>query len=70
MTTTGLEGHAMEQFKVCDLIFQFTPKIEDTCICKITMIWEKRNDEVPEPSSYMKLIKTMAADMEDHVLKA
>ncbi|KAL0659641.1 hypothetical protein Bca4012_080226 [Brassica carinata] len=26
----------------------------------------KRNDEVPEPSSYMKLLKSMVVDMEDH----
>ena len=36
----------------------------------ITMIWEKLNDEVPEPSGYMKLLKTMVAEMEDHVLNA
>ncbi|CAN7081563.1 unnamed protein product [Brassica oleracea var. botrytis] len=74
MTTTrkqrGLEGHVMELFKVYDLIGQFIPKTEDSCICKITMVWEKRNDEVPEPSSYMKLLKSMVVDMEDHVLKA
>ncbi|CAF2027393.1 unnamed protein product [Brassica napus] len=63
-------GHVMELFKVYDLIGQFIPKTEDSCICKITMVWEKRNDEVPEPSSYMKLLKSMVVDMEDHVLKA
>ncbi|CAF2130979.1 hypothetical protein HID58_012568 [Brassica napus] len=70
MTVRGLEGHVMELFKVYDLIGQFIPKTEDSCICKITMVWEKRNDEVPEPSSYMKLLKSMVVDMEDHVLKA
>ncbi|KAJ4899647.1 Polyketide cyclase/dehydrase and lipid transport superfamily protein [Raphanus sativus] len=70
MTDRGLEGHVMELFKVYDLIGQFIPKTEDSCICIITMVWEKRNDEVPEPSSYMKLLKSMVVDMEDHVLKA
>uniref|UniRef100_A0A1J3DX66 Bet v I/Major latex protein domain-containing protein n=1 Tax=Noccaea caerulescens TaxID=107243 RepID=A0A1J3DX66_NOCCA len=70
VTSRGLEGHVMEQFKVYDLIFQFSPKSEDGCVCKITMIWEKRNDESPEPSNYMKLVKSIVADMDDHVLKA
>ncbi|CDY22227.1 BnaC01g38740D [Brassica napus] len=60
----------MEQLKVYDVIFEFIPKLKDGCVCKITMIWEKRNDEFPEPSSYMKLVKSMVADMDDHVLKA
>ncbi|KAL0727185.1 hypothetical protein Bca4012_023278 [Brassica carinata] len=66
----GLEGHVMEQLKVYDLFFQFIPKSEDGCICKITMIWEKRNDDFPEPSDYMKLLKSLVVDMEDHVVKA
>ncbi|CAH8346874.1 unnamed protein product [Eruca vesicaria subsp. sativa] len=70
MTVRGLEGHVMELFKVYDLIGQFIPKTEDSCICKITMVWEKRNDDVPEPSSYMKLLESMVVDMEDHVLRA
>ena len=70
VTFRGLEGHMMEQLKVYDVIFEFIPKLKDGCVCKITMIWEKRNDEFPEPSSYMKLVKSMVADMDDHVLKA
>ncbi|KAJ0239621.1 hypothetical protein HA466_0232280 [Hirschfeldia incana] len=57
----------MEQLKVCDLIFQFIPKSEDGCVCKITMICEKLNDDFPEPSDYMKLLKSLVVDMEDHV---
>ncbi|XP_010514273.1 PREDICTED: MLP-like protein 328 [Camelina sativa] len=70
MKIIGLEGHVMEQFKVYDAYFQFIPKSEDDCTCKITMIWEKRNDAFPEPGSYMQFVKSMVADMEDHVLKA
>ncbi|CAF2130976.1 BnaA03g46170D [Brassica napus] len=70
MTARGLEGHVMEHFKVCDIVVQFIPKTEDSCVGKITMIWEKRNDEVPEPSSYMKLVKSMVSEMQEHVHKA
>ncbi|KAF8095559.1 hypothetical protein N665_0330s0041 [Sinapis alba] len=70
VTFRGLEGHVMEQFKVFDIIAEFIHKSEDSCVCKSTMIWEKRNDEFPEPGSYMKLFTSMVADMEDHVLKA
>ncbi|EOA24895.1 hypothetical protein CARUB_v10018187mg [Capsella rubella] len=66
----GLEGHIMEQFKVCEFDYKFIPKSEDDCVCKITMIWEKHNDESPEPSSYMKFVKSMVVDLEDHILKA
>ncbi|WZZ10056.1 hypothetical protein YC2023_095977 [Brassica napus] len=67
VTFRGLEGHVMEQLKVYDVILEFIPKSEDGCVCKITMIWEKRNDEFPEPSNYMKFVKSMVADMDDHV---
>ncbi|KAH0902083.1 hypothetical protein HID58_041586 [Brassica napus] len=39
-------------------------------VCKITFNWEKRNDDFPDPSNYMKFIKSLAADMDDHVIKA
>lgn len=70
VTFRGLEGHVMEQLKVYDVIFQFIQKSPDDIICKITMIWEKQNDDMPEPSNYMKFVKSLAADMDDHVLKA
>ncbi|KAL1222600.1 MLP-like protein [Cardamine amara subsp. amara] len=70
LTLRGLDGHVMEQLKVYDCIYQFIPKFEDGCVCKITIIWEKRNDDSPEPSNYMKFVKSMVADMDHHVLKA
>ncbi|CAH2078150.1 unnamed protein product [Thlaspi arvense] len=68
LTFRGLEGHVMEQLKVYEANFQFIPKSEDGCICKITLNWEKHNDEFPDPSNYMKFIKSLAADMDDHVI--
>ncbi|KFK28928.1 hypothetical protein AALP_AA7G066600 [Arabis alpina] len=70
VTFRGLEGHVMELLKVYDTIFQFIPKSEDGCVCKITMTWEKGNDEFPEPSHYMKFVKGMVTDMDHHVIKA
>lgn len=69
LTLRGLEGHVMEQLKVYDVVYQFIPKSEDTCIGKITLIWEKRNDDSPEPSGYMKFVKSLVADMGNHVSK-
>ncbi|KFK40821.1 hypothetical protein AALP_AA2G045800 [Arabis alpina] len=66
----GLEGHLMEQLKLYEVVFQFFPKSEDECVCKNTMTWEKRNDEFPEPSNYMKFLKNMVTDMDHHVNKA
>ncbi|KAG2248799.1 hypothetical protein Bca52824_088427 [Brassica carinata] len=70
VTFRGLEGHVMEQLKVYEANFQFIPKSEDGSVCKITFNWEKRNDDFPDPSNYMKFIKSLAADMDDHVIKA
>ncbi|XP_010436416.1 PREDICTED: MLP-like protein 328 [Camelina sativa] len=70
LTTRGLEGHLMEDLKVFDVVYQFIPKPEDSCVCKITMIWEKRNDDFAEPSGLMKFVKNMVVDIEGHVTKA
>ncbi|CAA7033751.1 unnamed protein product [Microthlaspi erraticum] len=70
VTKRGVEGHAMDQFKVFDIIYQFIPKSSEGCVCKITLIWEKKNEDTPEPINYMKFIKSLAADMDDHVLKS
>ncbi|KAF3550303.1 hypothetical protein DY000_02009409 [Brassica cretica] len=70
VTFRGLEGHVMEQFRVFDIVAEFIPKSEDSCVCKSTMIWETRNDEFPERGSYMKLFTSMFYDMEDQVLEA
>ncbi|XP_019100757.1 PREDICTED: MLP-like protein 328 [Camelina sativa] len=70
LTKRGLEGHPMEDLKVFDVVYQFIPKSEDSCVCKITMMWEKRNDDFPEPSGLMKFVKTMVVDIEGHVTKA
>ncbi|KAL0794444.1 hypothetical protein Bca101_065821 [Brassica carinata] len=69
VTSRGLEGHVMEQFKEYDIIFQFIQKSKEGCVCKLTLVWEKRNEDVPEPISYTKLLKSLVADMGDHILK-
>ncbi|CAF2115231.1 unnamed protein product, partial [Brassica oleracea] len=80
VTFRGLEGHVMEQLKVYDVIptmamrcifisVQFIPKTKQGCICKVTMMWEKRYENSPEPINYMKFVTNMAADMDDHILK-
>ncbi|KFK44303.1 hypothetical protein AALP_AA1G240300 [Arabis alpina] len=69
VTFRGLEGDVMEQLKVYDTILQFIPKSEEGCVCKITMMWEKRYEDSPEPINYMKFVKGLAADMDDHILK-
>ncbi|XP_010476570.1 PREDICTED: MLP-like protein 328 [Camelina sativa] len=69
VTFRGLDGHVMEQLKVYDVIFQFVPKSVEGCLCKVTMIWEKRNEDSPEPIKYMKFATSLAIDMDDHILK-
>ncbi|XP_010553835.1 PREDICTED: MLP-like protein 328 [Tarenaya hassleriana] len=69
VTFVGLEGHVMDELKVYNVIFQFIQTSEDGCVCKVTMIWEKRNDNSPEPINYMKFVKSLAADMDHHIIK-
>lgn len=52
-----------------DVILEFIFKLEDGCVCKIIMIWEKCNDEFFELSNYMKFVKSMVVDMDDYVFK-
>ncbi|VVA91385.1 unnamed protein product [Arabis nemorensis] len=65
----GMGGRVMELYKVYDVIFQFIPTSEQGCVCKVTMLWEKINEDSPEPINYMKFVKSLAADMDDHILK-
>ena len=58
----------MEKYKKYEVIYQFIPKSKEGCVCKITLIWEKRNENSPEPINYMKFVKSLVADMDDHVL--
>ncbi|XP_010553823.1 PREDICTED: MLP-like protein 328 [Tarenaya hassleriana] len=74
LTAIGLEGNAMEELKVITFILQFgpnpnpNPNPSQGCVCKITVAWEKRNENAPEPIRYFKLVKQMVAEMDDHVL--
>lgn len=69
VTINGLEGHVMEELKVYVTTFQFIPESEEGCVCQITMMWEKRNEDSLEPINYMKFVEKMVADMDDHILQ-
>ncbi|CAA7033753.1 unnamed protein product [Microthlaspi erraticum] len=70
VTLRGVEGTVMDQFKLYDISFQFIPKSKEGCVCKITIIWDKKKEDTPEPIHYMKFLKILVADMDDHVLKS
>ncbi|CAH2037612.1 unnamed protein product [Thlaspi arvense] len=69
VTINGLEGHVMEELKVYVTTFQFIPESEEGCVCKVSMVWEKRNEDSPDPIKYMKFVEKMVADMDDHILQ-
>ncbi|XP_010459011.1 PREDICTED: MLP-like protein 328 [Camelina sativa] len=69
LTFRGLDGHVIEEYKVYDVILQFIPKSKEGCVCKVTLIWEKRKEDSPEPTKYMKFVQSLVADMDDHILK-
>ncbi|KAL0699926.1 hypothetical protein Bca4012_056048 [Brassica carinata] len=69
VTLRGWGGHVVDPYKVYDVIFQFIPQSKEGCVCKVTLIWEKKTEDSSEPIKYMKFVKSLAADMDDHVLK-
>uniref|UniRef100_A0A1J3F990 Bet v I/Major latex protein domain-containing protein n=1 Tax=Noccaea caerulescens TaxID=107243 RepID=A0A1J3F990_NOCCA len=69
VTINGLEGHVMEELEVYVVTFQFIPESEEGCVCKVTMVWQKRSEDIPDPIHYMKFVEKMVADMDDHILQ-
>lgn len=69
VTINGLEGHVMEELEVYVVTFQFIPESEEGCVCKVTMVWQKRSEDIPEPIHYMKFVENLVADMDDHILQ-
>lgn len=69
VTINGLDGHVMEVLKVYVTTLHFIPKSKDGCVCKITMVWEKRTEDSPEPIEFMKFVEQMIAHMDDHILQ-
>jgi hypothetical protein len=68
---TALEGHCLNLYKSYKVIFQVTPvsKTEGGSV-KITLEYEKLNENIPPPNKYLDLVVNLVKDLDAHILKA
>jgi hypothetical protein len=65
---TALEGHCLNLYKNYKIIFQVTPKTEGGSV-KITLEYEKLNENIPPPNKYLDLVVNLVKDLDAHILK-
>ncbi|KAI7995069.1 MLP-like protein 328 [Camellia lanceoleosa] len=67
---TALEGtDCLEFYKSYNLIFQIIPKGE-TKVVKITIEYEKRNKDVPDPQKYLNHLINLFKDVDSKLVQA
>ncbi|XVF43615.1 hypothetical protein PTKIN_Ptkin02bG0054300 [Pterospermum kingtungense] len=70
VTLIALEGHVMEEFKSYKIIYNVTPKNDEGSLVKITLEYEKLNENIPDPNRYLQFLVNLTKDLEAHLLKA
>ncbi|CAL5396712.1 unnamed protein product [Camellia sinensis] len=66
---TVVEGHCLDLYKSYNIIYQIIPKGE-TNVLKITIEYEKRNEDVPPPQKYMDFIIDLVKDLDAKLVMA
>ncbi|KAL7240221.1 hypothetical protein ACSBR2_005980 [Camellia fascicularis] len=66
---TTVEGHCLDLYKRYNIIYQIIHKGE-TNVLKITMEYEKRNEDVPPPQKYMDFIIDLVKDLDAKLVMA
>ncbi|KAL7240223.1 hypothetical protein ACSBR2_005982 [Camellia fascicularis] len=66
---TAVEGHCLDLYKSYNIIYQIIPKGE-TNVLKITIEYEKRNEDVPPPQKYMDFIIDLVKDLNAKLVMA
>ncbi|KAL6969970.1 hypothetical protein U1Q18_041707 [Sarracenia purpurea var. burkii] len=56
ISLTALEGDWLELYNTYNLIARFIPKGEKSTVVKITLEYEKKNDDVPPPQKYIDFV--------------
>ncbi|KAB2624190.1 MLP-like protein 329 [Pyrus ussuriensis x Pyrus communis] len=69
VSLTALEGsHVLDNYKSYKIIFQATPKSEGGSV-KITLEYEKLNENDPPPQKYLSFMVNVIKDIDAHLLK-
>ncbi|KAL6960226.1 hypothetical protein U1Q18_029674 [Sarracenia purpurea var. burkii] len=66
---TALEGHCLELYNTYNLIFHFIPKGETDTVVKITIQYEKKNDDVPPPQKYLDFVVGLIKGLDAQLTK-
>ena len=69
VTLTALKGHCLDLYKTYKVIYQVVPKSEVGSV-KVTIEYEKLNENVPPPTKYIDFIVNLFKDIDVHALKA
>ncbi|EOY00998.1 Polyketide cyclase/dehydrase and lipid transport superfamily protein, putative [Theobroma cacao] len=70
VTLVALEGHVMEEFKSYKIVFGVTPMSDQSSVVKITLDYEKLNENIPDPNKYLQFLMNVIKDIDAHLLKA
>ncbi|XP_017970708.1 PREDICTED: MLP-like protein 328 [Theobroma cacao] len=70
VTLVALEAHVMEEFKSYKIVFGVTPMSDQSSVVKITLDYEKLNENIPDPNQYLQFLMNVIKDIDAHLLKA
>lgn len=65
---TALEGHCLELYRSYSNIYQFIHNGE-TNVVKITIEYEKKNEDIPPPQKYMDFVISVIKDLDANLVK-
>ncbi|PON66665.1 Major latex protein domain containing protein [Trema orientale] len=68
ISLTALEGHVLDLYKSYKIIFQRFP-MNERGLVKITLEYEKQNENVPAPTNYLNFLVHCIKDIDAHLLK-
>ncbi|XP_059446617.1 MLP-like protein 28 [Corylus avellana] len=68
LTFTALEGDLLAHYKSYKATVKITPKPEG-CLVKVTVDYEKLNEDVPAPDKYLDFVVNVVKDIDAHIIK-
>ncbi|KAL6969968.1 hypothetical protein U1Q18_041705 [Sarracenia purpurea var. burkii] len=69
ITATALKGDCLELYNTYNLILHFIPKGETDMVVKITIEYEKKNDDVSPPQKYIDFTVGFIKNLEAQLIK-
>lgn len=70
ITLIALGGHVLDLYKSYKVVFKCLPRSEGTGLVKITLEYEKQNENVPAPTKYLNFLVQCINDIDAHILKS